>query len=124
MSNTNNHPAVMFEIMALNQQNLCRFYSHVFGWTFQKQANGFMLIQFPQASQMLLGGIGSAITNQLGYQKGTAFYLSVPDVGVWLQKVQQNGGTVAVPVTSLPGFTFGMFYDPENNLVGLLQQTS
>ena len=38
-----------------------------------------------------------------------------------LREAEERGGTVVMPVTSIPGMvTFAMFSDPEGNCVGLV----
>lgn len=110
----------MFEIMANDQQQLLQFYQAVFGW--QSEPNGgFDYIKFPVASRALLGGIGQAQAGVVGWGKGITFYLQVADIDYALAKIHEHGGSMAVPKTVADGYTFAMFYDPEQNLVGLIQ---
>lgn len=114
----------MFEIMAEDQERQIAFYNAVFGWQAEKDSAGFAYIHFPTsppASYPILGGIGKAQPGVPGYEKGTAFYIRVESVSVILGRVTELGGQIAVPSTPVDGYTFGMFYDPENNLIGLIE---
>ncbi len=117
----NQHPAVMFEIMATDQAALNQFYKVVFGW--QADPNGgFDYIKFPVASRPLLGGIGKAKPGVIGWEKGVTFYLEVPSIDQALEdRIKNNGGKMTVPRTPVDGYVFGMFEDPEKNLVGLIE---
>lgn len=121
---TNPHPLAMFEIMAEDQEKQIAFYNAVFGWHTEKDNAGFAYIHFPAsppASYPILGGIGKAQPGVPGYEKGTAFYIRVESVSATLERVKDFGGQVAVPSTPVDSYTFGMFYDPESNLIGLIE---
>ncbi len=114
----------MFEIMAHDQEKLIIFYSHVFGWKVQKNSEGFAYIHFPPsppAHYPLLGGIGQAKTGVPGYEKGTAFYLRVESIVQTLELVTASGGRTVINRTPVDGYVFGMFTDPEGNLIGLIE---
>src|SRR5687768_8714098 len=113
------HPVVMFEIMANDQQKIIDFYTKVFGWQTDVK-NGFAYIHFPPATYHLLGGIGQAQPGVVGWEKGVAFYIQVEDLQEALDRVCAHGGAVAVPPTGVDGYHFAMFYDPEQNLIGLI----
>ena len=115
------HPAVMFEIMAQDQSQLIDFYSSVFGWQVQSSSSGFAYITFPPALYHLLGGIGQAQSGVVGWEKGVTFYLQVEQLQPYLDRVVAHGGTVAVAPVEADGYHFAMFYDPERNLIGLIE---
>jgi predicted enzyme related to lactoylglutathione lyase len=120
----NTHPAAMFEIMAIQPEFLRTFYSSVFGWTYQINAEGFAYIQFqdsPAIFRPALGGIGQADETIAGNRKGTAFYLQVSSIPETLRLVIAHGGAQIMPRTEANGYTFGMFTDPEHNLLGLIE---
>jgi hypothetical protein len=117
----NQHPAIMFEIMANDQSALIQFYSSVFGWHLEMQ-NGFGLIRFPAVNRALFGGIGQATPGKVGWDRGITFYFEVPSVNEeLLNRIQANGGEVVVPLTDMGMFIFAMFRDPEQNLLGIMQ---
>ena len=52
------------------------------------------------------------------------FYIYTDDVTASLKQVQVAGGTILVPEAEIPGTgMFGMFRDPQGNMIGLLKPT-
>ena len=117
----NHGPAVMFEIMANDQEKLVEFYSAVFGWQVTRDPEGFAYIPFPPRARPLLGGIGQAKPGVPGWAKGIAFYLLVDNVSDLTKKIKKHGGAIIVPRTKADGYHFAMFEDPECNLIGLVE---
>lgn len=114
------HPVVMFEIMANSQPEIIAFYTNVFGWQVQYNKEGFAYIHFPPATYHLLGGIGQAKPGVVGWEKGITFYIQVEDLQKTLVQVGAHGGKVAFDPVEADGYHFAMFYDPEQNLIGLI----
>lgn len=117
----------MFEIMALDQQRLIDFYENLLGWKVQLGPKGFGYIHFPPsppANYSMLGGIGKAVAGVPGWEKGTAFYVQVESIDATLQNAVALGGSVVVPRVEADGYVFGMFHDPESNLIGLIEPFS
>jgi predicted enzyme related to lactoylglutathione lyase len=119
MANTN--PLAMFEILAEDQPAVTSFYASVFGWSFDYDGAGYGYVHFPVAPRHLLGGIGAAQQGVPGWEKGTAFYLEVPDLQTTLDLVVQHGGAVVVEPTSVDAYRFAMFTDIEQNLIGIIE---
>lgn len=117
----NRHPAVMFEIIARDQEAQKRFYSAVFGWVYRVTPSGFSLIDFPTASRPLLGGIGQAIENTPGFEPGCSFYLEVPSLEKAIERTRTAGGSVHMKPTAADGYHIAMIMDPEGNVVGLIE---
>ena len=117
----NQSPAVMFEIMAIDQEKLINFYKTVLGWEESRDKEGFAYICFAPVSRPLLGGIGQAQPGVPGWGKGTAFYLQVDNVEDTLARITSNGGAVIVQPDTIDGYRFAMFEDPECNLIGLIE---
>lgn len=72
----NQHPSVMFELIAGDPATLRTFYADVFGWNY---ATGSAYIPFPARVTPLLGGIGQTEPNTPGFKSGKNFYLCVDD---------------------------------------------
>lgn len=121
MTRQNRHPSVMFEIIARDQEKLKRFYQHVFGWHYDIGTGGFAYVTFPERTGALLGGVGQANPSQPGFKPGHNFYLLVDDLEESLRAVVEAGGTVLMQPTSVDGYEFAMFEDPEKNPVGLIK---
>lgn len=117
----NQHPGVMFEVIANDLTAMKAFYSDVFGWTYDTGTGGFGYVHFPDGSPPLLGGIGQAQLHVAGFDPGTNFYLLVDDLQTYLDRAIAAGATPLMPATEIDGFRFAMFNDPENNPVGLIE---
>jgi predicted enzyme related to lactoylglutathione lyase len=120
----NQHPAVMFEIMADDQSKLTDFYTTGFGWQVDPDSAGFNLVPFAPQTRALLGGLGQAQPSVPGYEKGITFYFEVEDLETKLDLVLQNGGNQVGDITTLDGYTFVNFTDPEDNLIGMIKPFS
>lgn len=120
----NHHPAVMFEIMALNQDNAKAFYSSVFGWHYQTGSQGFAYVHFPATMPPLLGGIGQSQAHVPGLEAGHSFYILVDSLEEAIARAEQAGGKQYLQPTSVDGYRFAMIQDPEGNPVGLVEPFS
>jgi len=120
-SDTNSHPAVMFEIIAQNAQTSADFYTEVFGWDYVSGTGGFRYIHFPAGSPPLLGGIGQADPSVPGFAPGHNFYLLVDVIEPVLDRALAAGASPLMPPTSIDGYRFAMFTDPEGNPIGLIE---
>lgn len=74
----NRHPAVMFEVLAGDQQAAKAFYQQVFDWQFEAGEEGFAYVHFPASSPALLGGVGQAQAGVPGMERATNFYCQSP----------------------------------------------
>ncbi|MEO2219120.1 VOC family protein [Chromobacterium vaccinii] len=117
----NRHPAVMFEIIAKDQDKSKAFYSEVFGWRYQNGGSGFAYVHFPLQLRTLLGGIGQSESGVPGMEPGHSFYLLVEDLQLAIDRALAAGGSPHMPITSVDGYTFAMIKDTEGNPIGLLQ---
>jgi predicted enzyme related to lactoylglutathione lyase len=101
------------EIGCRDREKTADFYSQMFEWTLNPDANGIAI--------KTGGDIGGHIT-ALGHEPHnyTAFYVMVDDVSAALEKAVSLGGKTLVGPVPLPGAgTFGWFSDPEGNMVGV-----
>jgi predicted enzyme related to lactoylglutathione lyase/quinol monooxygenase YgiN len=120
----NDHPAVMFEVIARDQERLMSFYRAAFGWRYDIGTGNFAYVRFPPMTLSLLGGIGQADPGQPGFEPGHNFYLQVDDVAAALQRALAAGASMLMPRTELDGYTFAMVRDPEGNPLGLIERIS
>ena len=121
------HPVVHFEVIGRNPDQLRRYYSDLFGWTFetpspvaqevsQPDAYGFIDLMRSGDGTGIRGGIGGGD----GYDSHAVFYVGVPDVEAALHEAEKLGGTrVMGPTTSPNGLVVAHFKDPEGTLIGL-----
>lgn len=117
----NQHPSVMFEIIARDQARAQNFYTRVFGWRFERGASGFAYVHFPVQVQPLLGGIGQADSTVPGFAPGCNFYLRVDRLEDTIAAAVAAGGTAFVAPTAVDGYRFAMIHDPEGNAIGLIE---
>jgi predicted enzyme related to lactoylglutathione lyase len=112
------HPVVHFEVRSNDPDATREFYGALFGWTFPDGGlPGYSYVD-TGVEGALPGGIG-------GVQDGkplVTIYVGVPDVTATLQAAVARGGTVVQPATSVPGVTFGLFADPQGQVVGVASQ--
>ena len=64
----NQHPAVMFEIVALEKKAMLAFYSYVFGWSYEVGTGDFANVRFHAEARPLLGDIGQATSEVPGFE--------------------------------------------------------
>jgi len=121
VAQTNQHPSVMFEVIAKDQGNLKSFYQKVFGWNYTLGTGGFAYVKFPVETLPLLGGIGQANSTIPGFEPGHNFYLLVDNLEAAVESAVAAGGTRFVDPTEVDGYHFAMVKDPEDNPIGLIQ---
>ena len=117
----NRHPAVMFEVLSPDAERATAFYREVFGWSFDTGSAGFSYVHFPVGSPPLLGGIGRADAGTPGMQPGTNFYLLVDHLAATLERAVAAGGTTLMPPSTVDGYHFAMFTDPDGFAIGLVE---
>jgi len=110
---------VHFEINARDTKRAWTFYSTLFDWTIDTNNP----INYGMVTTGLASGIGGGIGDPpQGAAPGATFYVRVEDVKGYLDKAVRLGGKVVVPETVIPEMvTFGMFADPEGNVIGLVK---
>ena len=117
----NQHPCVMFEVIAQDQARAQAFYSEVFGWSYQTGTGGFAYVHLPSKIQSLLGGIGQANSSVPGFEPGHNFYILVEDMDAAIARAEAAGGKLHMEVANVDGYTFAMVEDPEGNPIGLIK---
>ncbi len=110
---------MFFEVLARDQAALRSFYADVFGWSLEPGPSGFDYVTLPPPLAVR-GGVGQAQPGQPGQEPGTNFYVVVDDVKAALARAENAGGSVLLAATSVDGYTFAMFEDPEGNTVGVV----
>jgi uncharacterized protein len=118
---SNQHPAVMFEIIAEDQASSQKFYSDVFGWEYDSGSDGFAYVHFPVKTQALLGGIGQTNPRVPGFEPGHNFYLLVDKLETAIARATAAGGKQLMPPAAVDGYRFAMIKDPEGNPIGLIE---
>lgn len=113
------NPIVHFEIRTENPDATREFYGALFGWTYPPGGlPGYTYVDSGVPQGTIPGGIGP---NQGGAPMVTVF-AGVADVQTALDKAISLGGSIVQPATSVPGVTFGLFADPQGNVVGVASE--
>jgi uncharacterized protein len=99
-----------------------RFYEELFDWSFEPYYPGFVRTPIPVPSEMvaavqmrreLLPGVRT---------NGPEVTIQVDDLSIVLQRVEQLGGGVAMPRSTIPGVgDLAFLTDPSGNFVGVIQ---
>lgn len=120
---------IHFELHAEQPERAIRFYSHVFGWTFQKWDGPFdywTITTGPAEKQGINGGMIQRVgANPVGGQPVNAYVCTV-DVEALDQFVKRSldaGGSLAVAKFPIEGIGWMAYIqDTEGNLVGLIEK--
>jgi predicted enzyme related to lactoylglutathione lyase len=111
--------AVHFEIIGKDGEGLKKFFGELFDWKIDSNNPiNYGIIKGEEGG--IGGGIGSVM--QEGESSHATFFVEVDNVQASLDKIVELGGSVVVSETVIPDMvTFGLFKDPEGNLVGLVK---
>jgi uncharacterized protein len=119
---------VHFEIHAENPERAVRFYSSVFGWTFQKWAGpaDYWLAMTGSPDQRGIDG-GLLVRRGPAPTEGQAVNayvctMDVASVDDTIAAITAKGGTVAMPKMPVPGVGWLAYAkDTEGNIFGVMQ---
>ena len=108
---------VHFEVTGKDGKKLQKFYSDAFGWKLDtNNPGGYGMVR--SEGNGITGGIGDA---QPGTQGGVTFYVHTENPKATLDKIEQLGGKVLMPLTQVaPETTIALFADPEGHVIGLM----
>lgn len=120
---------VHFEIQADEPERAIKFYTNVFGWTFEKwgEQSYWMLMTAPKGSTEpgINGGLLQRPVKLADGMCGTNAYVCTVQVDNYdeiAKKIELAGGKVAMPKFALAGMAWqGYFLDTEGNTFGLHQ---
>jgi uncharacterized protein len=110
------NPIVHFEIRSPDPDGARTFYGDLFGWTYP--AGGFPGYTYVD-SGMTEGTIPGGISPLQGGQQFVTVFAEVVDVEATLERAVTLGGTIVQPAQKVPGVTFGLFADPQGNVIGV-----
>lgn len=113
-----------FEIQSSDPAREIKFYSEVFGWSFERDKK-VPIEYYRIGSAGMNGGILKRPAKIPGQEFGTnAFCCSfeVAEFDSTEKKILENGGKVAMPKFAIPGKCWqGYFLDADNNVFGIFQ---
>ncbi|MEA2611151.1 MAG: uncharacterized protein QOG32_877 [Chloroflexota bacterium] len=109
---------IHFEVVGKDGAALQRYYSDLFGWTFNTDNPGGYGMSDPSETGLVVG-VGSTQDGSAGHVTG---YVRVADVGAALDKAVALGGKVIMPKFSPDGIAqLGLLADPEGHIIGLTE---
>ena len=115
------HTINHFSLNADDVDQLCQFYSGVFGWTFQDMgmSEAYKIAEIPGGGAQPIGfGIGQRDEDNI---RGAINYVTVESIDGYATKVEAHGGAVTFRF-SVPGQGHGaVIRDPDGNPFGLWQ---
>ncbi|MDQ4069196.1 MAG: VOC family protein [Actinomycetota bacterium] len=113
-------PVAFFEVISAEPERAQKFYGELFGWSVVTPPgmDGYALVDTGAGDAAIGGGIGPS---QGPGDTGVKIYMRVDDLGAYLSRAEQLGGTPLVPPMDLPGDDgrIAIFADPDGNPVGL-----
>lgn len=110
------HKIIHVELSAKDRNALSKFYADVFGWELQ-HIDEMNYTTFKAGDGV--GGGFNPVTDQ--NPAGTVtVYIQTDDVTASLNDIQKAGGTIISPEMDIPNTgKFGIFRDPQGNMLGL-----
>jgi len=113
-----------YSINADNLERARAFYSNVFGWKFQAWGPpGFYMIEDGDSLKVPLRASLQKRRELVPGTRMTGFEctISVPDIDAAKKAIEENGGTIVMPICTLTGIGRLLFFqDPEGNLAGAM----
>ena len=111
---------VHFEIPAEDAKRATKFFSDVFGWTFQEWGeSGYHLATTGEGP-----GINGAVMQRKDSKQPVLNSIEVNSIDEYAKKIEANGGTIVVPKTPVGDMGYiGYFKDTEGNIHGLWEST-
>ncbi len=107
-----------FEIPVDDPDRAEKFYSAVFGWTFQRFEGAPSYYGMATTGEENPGINGALFQRAPGTE--TTLTMSVPSIEEWIGKIKDNGGGLVLDKTAIPGMGyFATCHDSEGNKVGL-----
>ncbi|MFQ5564005.1 MAG: VOC family protein [Parvularculaceae bacterium] len=118
-----------FEIHADDPERAIKFYTDVFGWTFDPFGAGeqpyWLAVTGPDDARGINGGLMKRMGSPPGEQQPVSAYvcsMDVDDLDAYSSKVKDAGGNQAVDKMAIPGVGWlAYFKDTEGNIFGLMQ---
>ena len=117
---------VHFEIEADNPERASKFYTKVFGWKIEKW-NGPMDYWMVTTGEKEEPGINGGMYKRKEKSRGKAHVayvctIDVPSVDEYEKKIKDNGGTITMPKSAIPGVGwFASAKDTEGNLFSIMR---
>ncbi len=105
-----------FEIPARDIQKSGEFYTKVFNWKLNtSDFPGYGLLELTREPH-------AGVEKREPFSNGVMIYIQVADISESLSMVKDAGGNIVKEKTEIPNMGwFGLFSDPDGNVIGLYQ---
>ena len=115
-----------FEIAADDVNRAQEFYKKVFGWTMQRMNNPVRpeddYWTFKTKDIEGKQGLSGGLMKRQSSQQTVTNYITVSSIDEYSSKINQSGGKIIIPKTTLPDMGFiSVCLDSENNMFGLFE---
>jgi predicted enzyme related to lactoylglutathione lyase len=115
-----------FEIAADDVNRAQEFYKKVFGWTMQRMNNPVRAEEdywtFETKDIEGKPGLSGGLMKRQSPQQTVTNYITVSSIDEYSSKINQSGGKIIIPKTTLPDMGFiSVCLDSENNMFGLFE---
>jgi predicted enzyme related to lactoylglutathione lyase len=113
---------VHFDVPIDDIERAKKFYTELFNWKIEKMPGPMEYYSISTTDEKGVQGIGGGMGKRGEPNQRIVNYIGVSSVDEYLIKVEQLGGKVLMPKTTVPGFGFlATCLDTENNVFGLWQ---
>jgi len=115
-----------FEIAADDVNRAQEFYKKVFGWAMQRTNNPVRPEEdywtFETKDIEGKQGLSGGLMKRQSPQQTVTNYITVSSIDEFSSKINQSGGKIIIPKTTLPDMGFiSVCLDSENNMFGLFE---
>ena len=110
------YPVTHFEVNARDAKAMQRFYGDLFGWGIDtNNPMDYGMIDTKASGRGINGGIGATSNGR----SWVTFYVETASIDDTLGKVERLGGKTVMPKMDMGPGEYGLFSDPEGNVIGL-----
>jgi uncharacterized protein len=110
------HPVTHFEVNARDAKAMQRFYGDLFGWGIDtSNPMDYGMVDTKAKGRGISGGIGATQNGR----SWVTFYVETTSIDDTLGKVERLGGRTVMPKMDMGPGEYGLFSDPEGNVIGL-----
>jgi uncharacterized protein len=110
------YPVTHFEVNARDAKAMQRFYGDLFGWGIDtNNPMDYGIIDTKAKGRGINGGIGATQNGR----SWVTFYVETSSIDDTLGKVERLGGKTVMPKMDMGPGEYGLFSDPEGNVIGL-----
>lgn len=111
---------VHFNIPVKDVNRAKKFYNELFGWKIERVPGPMEYYNITTYDDKGKTSVGGGMGESQEQDDQITNYIDVPSIDEYITKVQQLGGKIIMPKTTIPGFGYlAVCLDSENNKFGL-----